>query len=128
VVLTPTGLPPAVILVVDDEESVRTLAARILREAGHDVQTAADGTEALIQVLGAESAINVVVSDLKMPIMDGETLARRVTAHDPACRFVFISGYPGNRTLPGPLVAKPFRADELLRAVDTVLTSRPSLR
>jgi two-component system cell cycle sensor histidine kinase/response regulator CckA len=125
-VVSPTGSPVPTVLVVDDEEGVRNLAARMLREAGYEVLTAADGLEALSFVQRSQ-AIDLVVSDLRMPEMDGEILAARVTEHHPACRFVFISGFPGPRTLPGPLVAKPFRVDDLLGAVQTALREKAIL-
>jgi two-component system, cell cycle sensor histidine kinase and response regulator CckA len=125
-VVSPTGSSVPTLLVVDDEEGVRNLAARMLRDAGYEVLTAADGAEALSLVQSAQ-AVDVVVSDLRMPEMDGEILAGRVAQHDPACRFVFISGFPGTRTLPGPLVAKPFRVDDLLSAIEAALREKATL-
>ena len=63
---------------------------------------------------GTPVHIDLVVSDVKMPGMDGETLARLIAAHESNCKFVFISGYPGSHTLPGPLLAKPFQIGDLL--------------
>jgi len=115
----PPGL--GVILVVEDDEGVRTLTGRMLEQAGYQVLMAADASEALVILWETRVQIDVVVSDLMMPGMNGETLCGLISAHAPACKFVFMSGYPGTRTLPGPLVAKPFEMADLLGAVRGVL-------
>jgi len=110
----PAGSPRATLLVVEDEDSVRSLTARMLQSEGYEVLTAADASEALMTLWGTPVHIDLVVSDVKMPGMDGETLARLIAAHESNCKFVFISGYPGSHTLPGPLLAKPFQIGDLL--------------
>jgi two-component system cell cycle sensor histidine kinase/response regulator CckA len=117
----PAGSPRATILVVEDEEGVRSLTTRMLQSAGYEVLTAADASEALMTLWGTPVQIDLVVSDVRMPGMDGETLARLIAAHEPNCKFVFISGYPGSHTLPGPLVAKPFQIDDLLGVIRSIL-------
>jgi len=117
----PAGSPRATILVVEDEDSVRSLTARMLQSEGYEVLTAADASEALMTLWGTPVHIDLVVSDLKMPGMDGETLARLIAAHESNCKFVFISGYPGSHTLPGPLLAKPFQIDDLLGVIQLAL-------
>lgn len=112
---------PVTALVVDDEDSVRSLTARMLESAGYEVLTAANASEALVVLWGALVRIDLVVTDLRMPGMDGETLSRLIAAHAPACKFVFVSGYPGPESLPGPLVPKPFEIDDLLGVVQAVL-------
>jgi len=117
----PAGSPRATILVVEDEDSVRSLTARMLQSEGYEVLTAADASEALMTLWGTPVHIDLVVSDVKMPGMDGETLARLIAAHESNCKFVFISGYPGSHTLPGPLLAKPFQIDDLLGVIQLAL-------
>jgi two-component system cell cycle sensor histidine kinase/response regulator CckA len=122
--LTP-GRPPApTILVVEDSDVVRKLAARILTADGYPVVTANDGVEA-IEVL-ERSAIRVVVTDLKMPRMDGHELARQVAARWPAVRMIFMTGHPETDLtmgLPGPLLLKPFLPEALTGAVQALLTA-----
>jgi two-component system, cell cycle sensor histidine kinase and response regulator CckA len=117
----PAGSPRAIILIVEDEDSVRSLTARMLQSEGYEVLTAADASEALMTLWGTPVHIDLVVSDVRMPGMDGETLARLIAAHESNCKFVFISGYPGSHTLPGPLLAKPFQIDDLLGMIQLAL-------
>lgn len=115
----------ATLLVVDDEESVRNVAAAALRHRGYDVETAADGRHALATVKNRASAFDGIVLDLTMPHMNGfETLAaiRSLHARIPA---VLMSGYI-NESIPPELapvipLSKPFEVDSLYRAVDSML-------
>lgn len=114
----PSRPPALTILVVEDSDVVRTLAARMLVEQGYPVITAIDGVEA-IEVL-ERASIGVVVTDLRMPRMDGRELARQVAARWPAVRMVFMTGHPEASLtvgLPGPLLLKPFAPDDLAAAV-----------
>jgi two-component system chemotaxis response regulator CheY len=72
------------ILVVDDSAAVRTVAALALREAGYEVIDAVNGSEAL-KKLGAER-VNLIISDVNMPVMDGITFLKEVKKH-PSCKF-----------------------------------------
>lgn len=122
--LTPSRPPASTILVVEDSDVVRTLAARMLVEQGYAVITAIDGVEA-IEVL-ERASIGVVVTDLRMPRMDGRALARQVAARWPAVQMIFMTGHPEadlTEGLPGPLLMKPFAPDDLAVAVRTRLTA-----
>jgi CheY-like chemotaxis protein len=79
------------VLLVDDEESVRMVGAEMLRELGFEVETAADGIEALERC--RERRPDLVVLDLTMPRMDGEQAFRELRARYPALRVVMSSGY-----------------------------------
>lgn len=77
------------VLVVDDEEDVRYVLARFLRARGHTVQEAADGPRAL-EVWRVEPC-EVLVTDLRMPGMDGAELVRRLRQHDPGLPVIVVS-------------------------------------
>jgi PAS domain S-box-containing protein len=83
---------PEVILVVEDETSVRDLAVRVLQRAGYRVLTATDGQDAVMRH-AVEPAIDLVVLDVVMPRMGGREAARQIRARDPRARILFVSGY-----------------------------------
>ncbi len=109
------------ILVVDDHPSTRALFARFLALAGFAVQEAADGMEALAAVARARPAL--VVSDVRMPGVDGAELAQRLQAHDPPVPIVLTSSdRDADPRLPGvPFLPKPVDLDELRAAVRRLL-------
>ncbi|MCC6650609.1 MAG: PAS domain-containing protein [Candidatus Eisenbacteria bacterium] len=121
-----------VVLVVDDEESVRTLAKSVLERLGYQVRQAADGIEALALVRENASAVHIVVLDQTMPRMSGvETLAelRRIA---PGLPVILTSGYePGGGPQGGDggtadgFLPKPYPPDSLSRLVRQLLDSRP---
>ncbi|MDG4554196.1 MAG: response regulator, partial [Candidatus Competibacter sp.] len=89
-----------VILLVDDEESVRTLGARMLERIGFKVLTAADGQEALALYRNQRDEIALVLLDLTMPGMDGETTLRELRRIDAKVRVVISSGYTEGEIAP----------------------------
>src|SRR6476659_6665387 len=110
------------ILVVDDIESVRRFTRRVLEEEGYQVWEAGDGVEALGWLL--RGVVDLVVTDIRMPVMDGWELAAHVRAMNPSPPILFISGYDahvGPQNLPGPVLAKPFRPDQLAASVRRLL-------
>ena len=116
------------ILVVEDEETVRTLAGRVLSDAGYGVIRAADGSEAYGIVHDGER-VDLVLSDIVMPRMSGVELAERLAAIRPELPVVFMSGYTGTELMPGVQAAaaylqKPFAADSLLQRIREVLDRR----
>jgi len=109
------------VLVVDDEENVRTFVCRVLAEAGYETLPAGDGAEAL-RVLGANpTAVRAAVVDLTMPRVDGWELAGRLSAAAPGLPVLLMSGYTeaelgrreGRANVAG-FLQKPFRAADLL--------------
>ncbi len=114
------------ILVVDDEPGVLAVAARTLEEAGYRVLTARDGREALA-VVERTPEIALVFSDLLMPALGGEALARRLAVLRPDVRVLLISGHPdgrataGNSSASGAVLFKPFEPEQLLRIVREAL-------
>lgn len=117
----PAPSRPLSILVVDDEELVRRGTAEMLRDLGHQVSEA-DGGAAALTILAQEPGIDVVVTDYKMPRMDGAELARRVRQEHPAMPMLLISGYTGaaDPILGLPRLNKPFGLLELADALQEV--------
>ncbi|HVI92817.1 MAG TPA: sigma-54 dependent transcriptional regulator, partial [Anaeromyxobacter sp.] len=123
-----TPAPLARVLVVDDDAGVRYTLREILASAGVEVDEAADGVEALGR-LDARPA-SLVVTDLRMPRMDGMELLRRVQARAPAPRVVVITAHGSERQAVDAMKAgaydyfrKPFDNDELLAVVRRALES-----
>jgi len=108
-----------VVLIVEDDDVTRDLTATVLRLAGHDVLTAADGAEAL-EILERREP-TVIFADLQMPTMDGWTL-RRIQQESPGLAhipFVIMSAVlnveDGGRTLSATdVLAKPIDCDDIL--------------
>ncbi|MGH9650141.1 MAG: ATP-binding protein, partial [Terriglobales bacterium] len=116
------------VLLVEDEESVRKLAAHCLREQGYTVLEASNGTEALQLSRERAEPIHLLVTDVVMPGMGGRDLAGQLIALRPDARVLFVSGYTGNAIVhhgildPGTfLLSKPFRPVELAKKVREVL-------
>ncbi len=119
-----------VILVVDDDDSVRAMLSRLLRTAGHEVVLAKSGAEAR-QTLGARD-VEVVVSDIVMPGDSGLDLRRWLAEHHPSVPVILTSGYsPEEPTdfaakIPGTwFLQKPFGATDLLNLIQDVVASHP---
>ena len=87
-----TTLPPARILVVDDERLARANLARVLEREGHLLRQAASGEEAL--ALLRDEPADLVITDLAMPGMDGMALLRAVRAEHPQTEIIMVTGYP----------------------------------
>jgi len=87
-------MPPAAInvLVVDDEEPVRKFVERVLREAGYKTATAADGPEA-IEVAKKMASLDILVTDVMMPQMTGDELARRLRVTAPGVKVLYLTGF-----------------------------------
>jgi two-component system cell cycle sensor histidine kinase/response regulator CckA len=121
-------LPPATILVVDDIDLVRRLVTRTLTLAGYSVIEAGDGLEALQTIRRLHGAIDLVLSDILMPKMNGTELAGLVLEEFPESRIVLMSAYlPEGLATVGPedrqvrLMQKPVGHAELLRVVAVAL-------
>lgn len=116
------------VLVVDDEPSVRTLAARMLRRSGCAVVEAGDPRHALAIAESDSTPFDLLLTDIMMPGMNGLVLARRLAALQPGLHVIFMSGYPANRLFEeGYLergcayLEKPFRYEDLLRRLRELL-------
>jgi two-component system cell cycle sensor histidine kinase/response regulator CckA len=113
-------IPPGatVVLLVDDEPAVRNLFALALTREGYHVIEAGNGAEAL-EVAKQLETIDLVVTDIVMPVMKGPELAMRLRERFPDLKFVFVSGYLVSDDL-GPnshMLAKPFVRQDLVKKV-----------
>ncbi len=118
----------AVVLLVEDEEAVRRGGKRMLETRGYTVHEAGSGTEALEIMEELEGQVDIVVSDVVMPEMDGPTLLRELRKTYPDMKFIFVSGYAEDafaRNLPADakfgFLPKPFSLKQLAVAVREML-------
>jgi two-component system, cell cycle sensor histidine kinase and response regulator CckA len=120
----PSPLEPctATILVVDDEEMMRSLLTRTMEAEHYQVYAAGDGVEAL-EIMGKGFPVDLVIADVSMPRMDGRELAAELSRLHPHLPVVLISGVylGGTADLPGPVLPKPFTPMALASRVREVL-------
>jgi two-component system, cell cycle sensor histidine kinase and response regulator CckA len=114
------------ILVVEDDPAVRALTADVLARHGYRVVRAADAREVSQLDDAVFRRVDLLVTDMIMPVLSGRALANRLVARHPHLRVLYMSGYLGQRDgeppLPeGAVLRKPFTAAELLRAVKNAL-------
>nr|WP_295468543.1 ATP-binding protein [Mesorhizobium sp.] len=118
----------ATVLLVEDEDAVRMGGVRALRSRGYEVHEASSGVEALEIYEALEGKIDIVVSDVVMPEMDGPTLLGELRKRNPDIKFVFVSGYAEDafaRNLPEDakfgFLPKPFSLKQLATVVKDIL-------
>jgi CheY-like chemotaxis protein len=121
------GNPSESILVVEDEERVRSLTVGCLRELGYTVQHA-DSAAAALRILDADPAIRLLFTDIVMPEINGRKLADEALRRRPELRVLFTTGYTRNAIVhngvldPGVhLIGKPFTIDQLAAKVRDIL-------
>lgn len=118
------------LLIVEDDISVRSFTARALTAAGHMVETAEDGVEGLHKIEEAAGAFDLVLSDIRMPAMDGIEMARVAASAFPRLRLLLMTGFADQReravelegTVAG-VVNKPFTLAEIRRRVGEALAA-----
>jgi PAS domain S-box-containing protein len=122
------GTPGETILMVEDEDDLREITARILGRAGYQVLSAAGGTQAIQLAQTHPGPIHLLLTDVIMPKMMGNDVAARVKRHRPDIPVLYMSGYAEpvlteNGTLPDgvTLIEKPFTSQELLDRVSAFL-------
>ena len=116
------------ILVVDDEPEVRALVREILELHGYKVIDTGDPAEA--RRLTEAQPVHLLLTDVVMPIMNGIELAKRVETASPTTKIVLMSGY-STAAVKGsgrPLVAKPFKASDLVNTIRQMLDSKSAFR
>jgi Response regulator containing CheY-like receiver, AAA-type ATPase, and DNA-binding domains len=116
------------ILITEDEDSLRMFVARALRLDGHETVEAADGAAGL-EMLG-EGGFDLLLSDIRMPVMDGIELAHRAKADYPGLKILLMTGYAEQRERADDLmekiidvVSKPFALPDIRKAVARALAS-----
>jgi len=118
------------ILLVEDEEGLRALNARGLKSRGYTVIEAGNGVEALEELAKQGGVVDLVVSDVVMPEMDGPTLLKELRKRNPDIKIIFVSGYAEEafeKSLPDPnqfeFLPKPFTLKQLVAKVKDTMTA-----
>jgi two-component system cell cycle sensor histidine kinase/response regulator CckA len=118
------------ILLVEDEEGLRQLNARGLTSRGYTVLEAGNGVEAIEVLEKHGGKVDLVVSDVVMPEMDGPTLLRELRIRNPTLKIIFVSGYAEDafqKHLPADgqfaFLAKPFTLKQLVNEVKETLAA-----
>lgn len=117
------------ILLADDDKTTRDLVKRALEAEGHTVEITQDGSEALDRLKSQAASIDVLVSDIHMPGIDGIGVASRAIEITPGLRILLMSGFPEELERAKALKAarlgvltKPFTLDQVRSAVRSLLT------
>lgn len=127
----PGSAPARLVLVVDDEPGVRELVCRTLRGHGYQTLEASDGGQALELLEAGQETVDLIVTDVVMPGMDGRELGRRLEQSRPTLPILYISAYDVNdifrRGSPhssATFLQKPFTPGDLIGSVEQLLRSR----
>jgi two-component system cell cycle response regulator CpdR len=118
------------ILLAEDEDSLRELVARALRQDGHDVVANCDGAAALEMLMRDDGRYDLLLTDIKMPIMDGIALALAASRDYPTLPILLMTGYADQRERASGLellirdvISKPFTLATICGAVREALTA-----
>ena len=116
---------PALILVIDDDEDIRTVARTALTNLGYLVLETGDPQQAIR--IAKERSLHLLLTDVVMPLMKGTELADRIQAVNPSTKVLLMSGYQTSDLAPSgrAFIAKPFSVDQLGQRVRETL-DRPS--
>ena len=116
------------ILIAEDEESIRNLVTRALRQDGHEVSIASDGAEALDLLTREKGAFELLLTDIRMPVMDGIALALAAARDYPELTILLMTGYADQRerahgldALIHDVLTKPFTFATMRSAVNGAL-------
>lgn len=119
------------ILITDDEDSMRALVARAIAMDGHEVLTASDGGEALDMLVAHRGNFDLLLTDIKMPVMDGIALALAAARDFPDMTILLMTGFADQRERASGLdaivhdvVTKPFSIAKIRSAVAGALAAR----
>ena len=121
------------ILLTEDDESVRAFVSRALQLDGHQVETACDGLEALERRTESNGAYDLLVSDVKMPLMDGIALAHKAAGQWPGLPILLMTGFADQRERAEDLsqvirdvLTKPFTLQQIREAVSDAASDAPA--
>jgi two-component system, cell cycle response regulator CpdR len=109
------------LLLVEDDAMLRSILAEALADEGYAVLTAEDGEQALAIASTLEGQLGLVVTDIRLPVMNGLELADRLACLKPPPPVLFISGVTADQNVSGPLLAKPFGPSAFLEQVARLL-------
>ena len=119
------------VLIADDEDSMRSLVSRAIAMDGHETVTAEDGAEALEILMREDGAFDLLLTDIKMPVMDGIALALSAARDFPDLTILLMTGFADQRERASGLnaivhdvVTKPFSVMDIRNAVAAALASR----
>ena len=119
------------ILLAEDDDAIRELIARALSEDGHELTAAADGAEALDALDSGKGQFDLLLTDVKMPVMDGIALALAAGRDHPDLSIMLMTGYADQRerahgldALVHDVINKPFTVDQIKGAVREALVAR----
>jgi two-component system cell cycle sensor histidine kinase/response regulator CckA len=128
---SPPKVPKQVVLVVDDEQGLRDLVCRTLQAEGYSTLEAAHGGEALEVMETTPETVDLVVTDVVMPGMDGRELGRRLSQRWPDLPILYISAYDvndifrrGSPRTSAPFLQKPFPLEGLITTVKGLIANR----
>jgi CheY-like chemotaxis protein len=117
------------ILIAEDEEALCAMCARALEGVGHDVMTACDGSDALDLLKRERGRFDLLLTDIRMPLMDGIALSLAVARDYPEMTILLMTGYADQRerahgldAIVHDVITKPFTIAVLRAAVDEALT------
>ena len=114
------------VLVVDDELPLRHYMARVMADEGYRVLMAADGIEALVHLEKSDSRVDLVITDVLMPLMTGPELAVQLAAQRLPPPVLFVSGGHSMGEVPGPILQKPFLPADLRALVRSLISGESS--
>jgi CheY-like chemotaxis protein len=121
------------ILLTEDDDSVRAFVSRALELDGHRVETACDGVEAMERLDAVDGGYDLLVSDVKMPLMDGIALAHKAAGRWPGLPILLMTGFADQRERAEDLskvirdvVTKPFTLQQIREAVTDAAADAPA--
>jgi two-component system cell cycle sensor histidine kinase/response regulator CckA len=130
---TAAGGAPETVLVVEDEDVLRRVVQRVLERHGYVVHVAPDGIEALQMVRELKGQIDLVLTDVMLPEMNGPLLARHLAAEWPRTKVLFMTGYANDEVFRRglldegtALLRKPFTLEEMAQMVRGALDGQPA--